>query len=71
MTTNRGRPPAQGVAMETVQIRLPRQHIKVLDKLVKAGVYPNRSEAVRDSVRKMFLMVQRAGALPAAKQEGG
>ncbi|MBI4174652.1 MAG: ribbon-helix-helix protein, CopG family [Candidatus Aenigmarchaeota archaeon] len=39
--------------METVQIRLTDKQIKNIETLVKKGVYPNRSEAVRDAVRKL------------------
>jgi len=39
--------------METVQIRLTEKQIRNIDVLVKRGVYPNRSEAVRDAVRKL------------------
>ena len=39
--------------METVQIRLTGKQIRNIDVLVKRGVYPNRSEAVRDAVRKL------------------
>ena len=38
--------------METIQIRLTKKMIKGIDKLIKLGIYPNRSEAVRDSVRE-------------------
>jgi len=40
--------------METVQIRLTRNMLNGIDELIKLGEYPNRSEAVRDSVRKML-----------------
>ncbi len=40
--------------METIQIRLTRNMVKGLDELIKIGEYPNRSEAVRDSVRRML-----------------
>jgi len=40
--------------METVQIRLTRNMLNRIDELIKIGEYPNRSEAVRDSVRKML-----------------
>ena len=43
-----------GLKMETVQIRLTRNMLTRLDELIKLGEYPNRSEAVRDSVRKML-----------------
>ena len=39
--------------METVQIRLTEKQIKNIETLVKKGVYPNRSEAVRDAVRRL------------------
>ena len=41
------------MVMETIQIRLTEKQIKNIDHLVKRGVYPNRSEAVRDAVRKL------------------
>lgn len=41
------------MVMETVQIRLTEKQIKSIDVLVRRGVYPNRSEAVRDAVRKL------------------
>jgi len=40
--------------MSTVQIRLTEKQIKVLDLFVRKGTYPNRSEAVRDAVRKLI-----------------
>ncbi|MBI4019003.1 MAG: ribbon-helix-helix protein, CopG family [Candidatus Aenigmarchaeota archaeon] len=39
--------------MATVQIRLTEKQIKQIDELVEQGVYPNRSETVRDAVRKL------------------
>ncbi|HLD49505.1 MAG TPA: ribbon-helix-helix domain-containing protein [archaeon] len=39
--------------METMQIRLTDKQIRRIDFLVKRGIYPNRSEAVRDAVRKL------------------
>lgn len=41
------------IFMETVQIRLTEKQIKAISALVKKGIYPNRSEAVRDAVRKL------------------
>ena len=40
--------------METMQIRLTRNMLNKVDELIKIGEYPNRSEAVRDSVRRML-----------------
>lgn len=44
------------MAMKTVQIRLTEQQLADIDEKVKAGVYPNRSEAIRDYVRKAEFM---------------
>ena len=38
--------------METVQIRLTKEQLKIIDEKVKRGKYPSRSEAIRDYVRK-------------------
>ena len=35
----------------TVTVKLPRRMLRALDELVRAGVYPNRSEAIRDGIR--------------------
>ncbi|MFB6075700.1 MAG: ribbon-helix-helix domain-containing protein, partial [Candidatus Aenigmatarchaeota archaeon] len=42
------------MSMESVQIRLTKKQIKNIDKLVNDGQYPNRSETVRDAVRKLL-----------------
>ena len=42
--------------MDPVQIRLTRELVEKVDKLVEVGLYPNRSEAVRDAVRRLRLM---------------
>ena len=36
---------------ERVTFRIPQQQLDELDRLVEEGVYPNRSEAIRDAVR--------------------
>lgn len=38
--------------MQTIQIRLTGEQIEVLQSLVGSGIYPSKSEAVRDAVRK-------------------
>ena len=43
------------MVMSTVQIRLTEKQIRTIDVLVKNGTYPNRSEAVRDAVRKLVI----------------
>ena len=40
--------------MQTLQIRLMQKQITALDKLCEKGIYPNKSEAVRDAVRKLI-----------------
>jgi Arc/MetJ-type ribon-helix-helix transcriptional regulator len=40
--------------LETVQIRLTKDMISRLDELIKSGDYPNRSEAIRDGVRRLI-----------------
>ena len=42
------------MVMSTVQIRLTEKQLKSLDVFVRRGTYPNRSEAVRDAVRKLI-----------------
>ncbi|HIH24851.1 TPA: type II toxin-antitoxin system ParD family antitoxin [Candidatus Woesearchaeota archaeon] len=46
---------------QLVQVRLPEQQVKMLDKQVKNGVYANRSEAIRDALRSKLLAV---GTIP-------
>jgi len=43
------------MAMETVQIRLTEDLIRMVDRLVERGIYSSRSEAVRDAVRKLVV----------------
>jgi len=35
----------------TVTVKLSREMLEKLDALVRVGVYPNRSEAIRDGIR--------------------
>ena len=39
--------------MDPIQIRLTRELIDKIDVMIEKGVYPNRSEAVRDAVRRL------------------
>ncbi len=43
------------MVMETIQIRLTSKLVEKLGELVKQGYYPNKSEAVRDAVRRLIL----------------
>ena len=56
--------------MQTMQIRLTRELISEIKMLVDLGIYPNVSEAVRDSVRMLVTSKERpSGTLPVARQE--
>lgn len=54
--TSQTTPLVKGVnkSMETVQIRLTKNMLEKIDELIMVGEYPNRSEAIRDSVRRML-----------------
>jgi len=41
-----------------IQIRLTRELIEKIDQLIDKGIYPNRSEAVRDAVRRLRFFSQ-------------
>lgn len=43
-----------GGKMDRITIRLPRQQIEMLEKLVAAGEFPTLSEAVRYAVRELL-----------------
>jgi len=40
--------------MYPVQVRLTKEFINKLDSLVEKGIYPTRSEAIRDAVRRLI-----------------
>jgi Arc/MetJ-type ribon-helix-helix transcriptional regulator len=39
--------------MHPIQIRLTKELIEKIDIFIQRGIYPNRSEAVRDAVRRL------------------
>jgi len=41
------------MVMDTIQVRMSKGLIKKLDSLVNTGMYANRSDAMRDAVRRM------------------
>jgi len=49
---------AQGVSemsrMKIISVQLPQSLIHGLDALVKRGIYPNRSEAIRVAIRELL-----------------
>ncbi|USS41362.1 ribbon-helix-helix domain-containing protein [Thermococcus aggregans] len=40
--------------MRIISVQLPQGLINALDVLVKRGVYPNRSEAIREAIRELI-----------------
>lgn len=42
--------------MERVQVRLPEQDLERIGEEVEEGKYPNQSEAIRDKIRKSYLL---------------
>jgi hypothetical protein len=49
--------------MTVTQVRMPDGLMKEVDKLVNKGLYANKSDAVRDAVRKM-IMEKYVGIIP-------
>ncbi|MDP1695306.1 MAG: ribbon-helix-helix domain-containing protein [archaeon] len=50
------------MVMDTVQIRISDGLVKLIDNLVKKGIYSNRSEAIRDAVRS-FVWKKEVGTI--------
>ncbi len=50
------------MVMDTLQIRLGRGLVKRVDGLVTTGVYANRSDVIRDAVRR-FVWEKEAGSV--------
>ncbi|KXB08310.1 hypothetical protein AKJ56_01565 [candidate division MSBL1 archaeon SCGC-AAA382N08] len=42
--------------MEKVQVRFPRKDLEKIEREVEEGKYPNKSEAIRDKVRKSYIL---------------
>jgi antitoxin ParD1/3/4 len=40
--------------MEMISIHIPKQMLEQLDQMVKLGIYPSRSEAIRAAVREFL-----------------
>jgi len=40
--------------MERVTLRIPKQQVEEVERMVETGEYPNRSEAIRAAVRDMI-----------------
>jgi len=39
---------------ERISIRITKKYMRFLDRLVEAGVYNSRNEAIRDALRMLF-----------------
>ena len=50
------------MVMDTLQIRINKELLKIVDSLVKSGIYSNRSEVIRDSVRR-FVWEKEVGSI--------
>ncbi|MFH1506398.1 MAG: ribbon-helix-helix domain-containing protein [archaeon] len=51
------------MVMSTMQIRMNPGLIKRIDSIVDSGVYSNRSDVIRDAVRR-FVWDQEVGSIP-------
>lgn len=56
--------------MQSVQIRISDEQLKIIDRKVKEGRYPNRSEAIRDYLRKAQLWEALEKLLELGDREG-
>lgn len=50
------------MVMDTLQIRLSHGLVEIVDTLVKRGIYANRSDVIRDAVRR-FVWEQHIGSM--------
>ena len=50
------------MVMDTLQIRMNKELLKRIDSFVKTGVYSNRSDVIRDAVRR-FVWEKEVGSI--------
>ncbi len=50
------------MVMDTLQIRMNKELLKRMDSLVRTGIYANRSDVIRDAVRR-FVWEKEFGSL--------
>ena len=55
------------MVMDTIQIRMSHGLVEMMDSLVEKGIYANRSDVIRDSVRR-FVWADQVGII---KLKGG
>jgi len=51
------------MVMDTMQIRMNKELVKRIDRFVKTGIYSNRSDVIRDAVRR-FVWEKEIGSIP-------
>ncbi len=51
------------MVMDTLQIRMNKGILKKVDSLVKSEIYANRSDVIRDAVRR-FVLEKEVGSMP-------
>jgi len=56
--------------MDVIQIRLPEKEVAEIDRRVKKGEYPSRSEAIREMVRRAELFEAMTSFMGLVKEEG-
>ncbi|HII14694.1 MAG TPA: hypothetical protein HA362_00105 [Nanoarchaeota archaeon] len=50
------------MVMDTIQIRMSHGLVQIMDSLVDSGVYANRSDVIRDAVRR-FVWAKEVGTV--------
>ncbi|MCS7368433.1 MAG: ribbon-helix-helix domain-containing protein [archaeon GBS-70-058] len=38
--------------MKVISIRLPEEYVRIMDEIIRLGIYPSRSEFVRAAIRE-------------------
>ncbi|PSP44452.1 transcriptional regulator [Halobacteriales archaeon QH_6_64_20] len=56
--------------MERVTLRIPKQQIEGVERIVETGEYPNRSEAIRSAVREMLAEEDDGPERPSERRRG-
>ena len=50
------------MVMDTMQIRMHPKLIRLIDSMIRSGIYSNRSEVIRDAVRR-FVWEREVGSI--------
>lgn len=51
------------MVMDTIQVRMSHGLVEMVDHMVDAGAYANRSDVIRDAVRR-FVWAKEVGTIP-------